>query len=281
MIDDDDDFFDDDDAFGDEEGLDSSAADPWKVLVVDDEPDIHDVTSLALRGFQYLGRELNLLRAESDQEAREIVDKTPDIALILLDVVMEHDHSGLDFARWLRDDRGILDTRIVLRTGQPGQAPERQVILGFDINDYKAKSELTADRLFTCVVAALRGFQDLQENENLRQEIAARMDEQGRAERALIDMLPIPVLQSDALGQITGANAAMVALTQATDPDQLIGQACGDWLPPSLLDAWNAGSGTELEIAGQQFEVRSQSVGDDPAHPLGTVLCLVPVSLKA
>ena len=46
--------------------------------------------------------------------------------------------------------------RIILRTGEPGQAPERQVIVDYDINDYKAKTELTADKLFTALTAALQ-----------------------------------------------------------------------------------------------------------------------------
>lgn len=283
MIDDDDDFFDDDDAFdddGDEGDAGGFGDPPWKVLVVDDEPDIHDVTKLALRDFRYHGRELRLLRAESGQEARSVVDSTPEIALIILDVVMESDHAGLDFARWLRDERGILDTRIVLRTGQPGQAPERQVILGYDINDYKAKSELTADRLFTCVVAALRGFNDLQENEALRQQFAASMDEQGRAERVLLDLLPLPVLQSDAMGQITGANAALAALTDAPDEDALIGQDCAGWLPSDLLAAWQGEGDGEVEIRGRLYQARRRVIGDDPDHPLGKVLCLVPVGAE-
>lgn len=52
--------------------------------------------------------------------------------------------------------------RIILRTGQPGQAPERQVMVDYDINDYKEKTELTAAKLFTSVMSSIRTFGHLQ-----------------------------------------------------------------------------------------------------------------------
>src|SRR5438132_8720027 len=87
---------------------------------------------------------------------------TSNIAVILLDVVMETDAAGLDLVEYIRNDIKNETVRIILRTGQPGQAPERRVIVDYDINDYKAKTELTADKLFTAMTAALRSHQQLQ-----------------------------------------------------------------------------------------------------------------------
>ena len=86
----------------------------------------------------------------------------PDVAAVLLDVIMETDDAGLDLVQFIRNTLKNETVRIILRTGQPGQAPERRVIVDYDINDYKAKTELTADKLFTSLTAALRSYQQLQ-----------------------------------------------------------------------------------------------------------------------
>ncbi|RFO97687.1 hypothetical protein DIC66_07470 [Rhodoferax lacus] len=134
----------------------------WKILVVDDEPAIHQVTKLALRNLTVLGRPSQLINALSAKDAREQLAKHPDIAVILLDVVMETEDAGLEFIKHIRERAGNALVRIILRTGQPGQAPERQVMVDYDINDYKEKTELTASKLFTTVMSSIRTFSHLQ-----------------------------------------------------------------------------------------------------------------------
>lgn len=129
---------------------------PWKVLLVDDEPDIHAVLRLALNGMTVQERPLILLDAASAAEAREILRTHPDTALILLDVMMETEHAGLDLVRFVRKDLGRRSLQIILITGQPGYAPERQVISEHDIDGYRVKSELTVDRIYFSVLSALR-----------------------------------------------------------------------------------------------------------------------------
>ena len=141
---------------------------PWKVLLVDDEPDIHDVTKLTLNRFKLDGRPLTFLDAYSGKEAKEILLREPDIALVFLDVVMESENAGLEVARWMRQELGNHFTRIVLRTGQPGQAPEESVIVEYDINDYREKTELDRKKLFTTTFAALRGYRDIMTVEEAR-----------------------------------------------------------------------------------------------------------------
>ncbi|NHZ43527.1 MULTISPECIES: response regulator [Massilia] len=141
---------------------------PWKVLLVDDEPDIHDITKLTLSRFRLDGRALTFLHAYTGAEAKEVLARETDIALVFLDVVMENDDSGLEVARWMREDLGNQFTRIVLRTGQPGQAPEERVIVNYDINDYKEKTELDRTKLFTTTFAALRAYRDIMKVEEAR-----------------------------------------------------------------------------------------------------------------
>jgi CheY-like chemotaxis protein len=134
----------------------------WKILVVDDEPAIHQVTKLALRNLSVLGRPSQLINALSAKDAREQLTKHPDIAVVLLDVVMETEDAGLEFIKHIREQAANPLVRIILRTGQPGQAPERQVMVDYDINDYKEKTELTASKLFTTVMSSIRTFGHLQ-----------------------------------------------------------------------------------------------------------------------
>lgn len=134
---------------------------PWPVLVVDDDASVHSITSLVLGDVQFQGRGLELIAAFSGAEAAQILRKRHDIAVILLDVVMEREDAGLRLAREIREDIGNRAVRIILRTGEPGQAPERRVILDFDINDYKSKADLTSQQLFTATISALRSYADI------------------------------------------------------------------------------------------------------------------------
>lgn len=141
----------------------------WKVLIVDDEPEVHAVTKLALSDFTFQSKNLTFFSAYSGSEARSLIKQHPDTAIILLDVVMETDDAGLLVARYIREELHNEHVRIILRTGQPGQAPERQVIINYDINDYKSKTELTAQKLFTVIMSSLRSYRDIMSLEQSRQ----------------------------------------------------------------------------------------------------------------
>lgn len=134
----------------------------WKIAVIDDEPAVHDGTRFALSDYRLNGQGLEILSAFSSVEGRALMRDNPDVAVVLLDVIMESDTAGLELVEFIRKNLKNETVRIILRTGQPGQAPERRVIVDYDINDYKAKTELTADKLFTALTAALRGHQQLQ-----------------------------------------------------------------------------------------------------------------------
>ena len=133
----------------------------WYVLIVDDEKEVHDVTELALRNFSFEGKSLRFFHAYTGAEAFRIMADNPDIAVIFLDVVMESDDAGLILANRIRTDLGNKLVRIVLRTGQAGLAPAQDVIVSHEINDYKTKTELTAQKLFTTLVGSLRNYRDL------------------------------------------------------------------------------------------------------------------------
>jgi response regulator RpfG family c-di-GMP phosphodiesterase len=134
---------------------------PWNILLVDDEPGVHQVTKMVLRDFKFDHRPLNLISAYSGQQGYEIMASRSDIALAIVDVVMETDHAGLKLVRRIREDLQNNYTRLVLRTGQPGQAPEEDIITHYDIDDYKDKTELTSNKLLTLMYASLRSYRDI------------------------------------------------------------------------------------------------------------------------
>jgi signal transduction histidine kinase len=140
----------------------TSNARKWKVAVIDDDQAVHEGTRFALSDYNLNGQTLEILSAYSAAEGRTLMRAHPDIAAVLLDVIMETDAAGLDLVEFIRNEIKNETVRIILRTGQPGQAPERRVIVDYDINDYKAKTELTADKLFTSLTAALRSYQQLE-----------------------------------------------------------------------------------------------------------------------
>lgn len=149
----------------------------WTVLIVDDEKDIHDVTVLALKRLEYEGRGLSFLSAYSAAEGLKLLRKNPDVAVVLLDVVMEKENAGLAMVRQIREELQNDRVRIVLRTGHPGQAPEESVTLDYDINDYREKTELTARSLRTVLITALRSYRAIDMIHNLNQEIDATQRE--------------------------------------------------------------------------------------------------------
>ena len=136
----------------------SGAEKVWTLLVIDDDQDVHNVTEFVMHGVTILGRRLKFLHAYSAAEGQAILEQKQDIAVILLDVVMESETAGLALVRTIRDELGYKATRIILHTGQPGYAPEYEAIRDYDINDYRNKSELNYSRLLTSLTAAIRSY---------------------------------------------------------------------------------------------------------------------------
>ena len=209
----------------------------WKVAIVDDDPAVHTGTRFALQDFDLHGRQVELLTASSAGEARGLFRDHPDIAVILLDVVMETESAGLDLVEFVREELANETVRIILRTGQPGQAPERRVIVDYDINDYKAKTELTADKLFTALTAALRSYEQLLKLVETRRGLEIIVD----AAAELFDQRSLHRLAEGMLTQFAslmdGTCSGVMVLREADSPTGL-----------SVL----AGSGVYRPYAGEQ-----------------------------
>lgn len=152
--------------FADESSTDDGTMPlPWQILIIDDDPDVHATTKLALKGSMVDGRELSFVDAYSAEEGLKLLRQNTEFSVALVDVVMERDDSGLSLVQTIRDTLDNHNIRLILRTGQPGYAPESETIQWYDINDYKTKSELTRVRLFTSIAIAVRSYSQLRQLE--------------------------------------------------------------------------------------------------------------------
>jgi CheY-like chemotaxis protein len=216
-------------------------SEPWRILIVDDDVDVHVVTKFALSTSTFQGRRLSFLHAYSGKEALELLTATPDIALVLLDVIMETDDAGLRVASKIRTELHNDLVRIVLRTGQPGQALEHSIIVDYDINDFWCKADLTTRKLFTTVIASLRAYTTLKAAVAARDTLNAQLT-QARNQQAAVNKHAL-VVTLDPAGVIIDANerfcavagkpratvlgSALTSLVKGTLPAQLLGDITG------------------------------------------------------
>ncbi len=177
----------------------AAAGRKWKIAVIDDDHAVHEGTRFALSDYNLNGQTLEILSAYSAADGKLLLREHPDVAAVLLDVIMETDAAGLELVQYIRNELKNETVRIILRTGQPGQAPERRVIVDYDINDYKAKTELTADKLFTSLTAALRSYQQLERMVQTRRGLEIIID----AASTLYDFKSMQRLAEGVLTQIT------------------------------------------------------------------------------
>ena len=134
----------------------------WPILLVDDEPDVLAVSKLAMKNFAVYGLPLKIYTAASKTDAIRLLNDNAEVACSLavafLDVVMENDKAGLELCNYIRNDTGNKLTQIFIRTGQPGLAPERDIVDKYDINGYFTKVEATEDKLYSLIKSAVRQY---------------------------------------------------------------------------------------------------------------------------
>ncbi|QCI65840.1 sensor histidine kinase [Phreatobacter stygius] len=227
----------------------------WKVAIIDDDPAVHSGTRYALYDYELAGAGLELLSAYSAAEGRALLAAHPDMAVVLLDVVMESDGAGLELVQQIRNVLKNDTVRIILRTGQPGQAPERQVIVDYDINDYKAKTELTADKLFTALTAAIRSYQQLMRLVETRRGLELIVD----AASELFDLKSMRKLAEGVLTQIAGLIQAHCEGILVLREDQRDGYAilAGSGVYAGVVGTGESGlDKTMADLVGSAFEQR-------------------------
>jgi PAS domain S-box-containing protein len=263
---------------------------PWRVLIVDDDVDVHVVTKFSLSNACFQGRRLSFLHAYSGEEALNVLRNTPDIALVLLDVIMETSDAGLHVARQIRDTLHNNLVRIVLRTGQPGQALEHSIILDYDINDFWCKTDLTTRKLFTTVISSLRAYAGLDEAHRHTVALQGELDA-ARKLLAAVDQHAV-IATLDGHGRIASVNDKFCRVFQfsseellGADPRLLHAQPYPQDQLADALQALKDGEAWTDVISswrrdGQEVRLRVTVTGDDGgAIIVGSVLQALKVPL--
>jgi len=205
---------------------------PWKVLLVDDEPDIHAILRLALQDIEVEGLPLDLIEANSAIDAQYILSQQQNIALILLDVVMESKSSGLDLVNYIRNELKNNKTQIVLITGQPGYSPQHEVITKYEINGYYLKTELTTEKIFSTVYSTIRNYRMTQDFEQQ----SIELEESKKRYFDLYDNSPDMYVSVDAeTTRIRDCNQTLAEKLGYCKAD-IIGQPIFDLYHPDCMD---------------------------------------------
>lgn len=142
----------------------------FKVLIVDDEQSIHDITNITINSMDFIAFDVEILNALSAKEAKEIFTKHNDIAVALIDVVMETPEAGLELVDYIRHDLNNQDIRLIVRTGQANEFLQMEVVKKYDINDFKEKTELSVERLFTTIRTSIKQYEQIIELEHKYQD---------------------------------------------------------------------------------------------------------------
>lgn len=236
----------------------------WRLMVIDDEPDVHRATTFALSGVKILGRRLEFIHAYSAEEATELLRREQEIAVVLLDVVMEREDAGLKLVKTIRQDFKLEELRIILRTGQPGYAPEIETIHDFDINDYKTKSELTRTKLYATVTAALRAYEQIKKLDELA--FYDRLSKLPNRNKFLD--LADAKLKSGACGQDA---IAIVDIDDFSEINDALGHQQGDRLLQSVAERLKVELGPDVllaRIGGDTFALMGPAAVMEPVRVL-------------
>ena len=237
----------------------------WRLMVIDDEPDVHRATTFALSGVKILGRPLEFLHAYSASEAIELLTRERDIAVVLLDVVMESEDAGLALVKTIRQRLKLTELRIILRTGQPGYAPEIETIHDFDINDYKTKSELTRTKLYATVTAALRAYEQIRKLDLLA--FYDRLSELPNRNK-FIDLCEERLEMKRTQGDVIG----ILDLDDFSEINDALGHQQGDRLLQAVADRLKFNLGPDVilaRIGSDTFGLMGPARVVDPVHILG------------
>ena len=235
----------------------------WKILIVDDEEEVHFLTRTILRDVKFEGRPLHFLSSYDSGSAKKILNEESDIAIILMDIIMEEEDSGLKLVKYIREDLGNELTRIILRTGAPGEEPVKRIIVDYEINDYKEKSDLTTPRLFTSIIKSLRNYRDLKRRVEINREI-----EVSRKKLTQVIHLSSELFASRTMNIFQAELIQMISLMIGDHEDLWIHSSNSSrTLPESVKDRIGKGWGPSYTTsAGKYFIGRLTSRFSEPVY---------------
>ncbi len=134
--------------------------DIWKILIVDDNLDIFNTTKQALSTKEVYGKKLEFIYASSKEEAINyfINFNDKDIAVALIDVMMEDNDSGLQLINYIRNTLKNNIIQLIIRTGHPGEFPMLNLYEQYDINNYIEKGANEVSLLYIELLQAIKSY---------------------------------------------------------------------------------------------------------------------------
>lgn len=235
---------------------------PWQVLIVDDEDDVHKATQFAMESVTVLGRTVEFQHAYSAAEAQIMLMQKHDFALALVDVVMETDTAGLGLIKFIRETLGNTAVRLILRTGQPGYAPEIDTIRDYDINDYKTKSELTRTKLYASITTGIRSYQQIIDLDALAYyDKLSNLPNRNR----FIDL--IEEYQEDHMSDSGAMTVYMVDIDDFSEVNNAVGHKQGDQLLQAVAQRLVDNMPREMQIARIGSDTFGMLLNGTSIHP--------------
>ncbi len=140
-------------------------------MIVDDHPMTHQLAKYTLQSLVFKDKPLKFISAYSSDEARRLIEAHSDTALILLDMVMEDEDSGLKIADYIRNTLENKLVRLILWTGTIEKKAIEKIILKYDLNDYKNKVDLSPHEMVVTVLVSLKSYYDLMALETSRRKL--------------------------------------------------------------------------------------------------------------
>jgi len=220
--------FSDHEVKGDARSIDHSS-NCWNLLIVDDDEEVHSVTRLVLKKVQVLGKYISIHSAYSAKQAKELMSNNIEFSFALIDVVMETNKAGLELIKWIRENKKNSNVRLVLRTGQPDEVPEIEIISQYDIHDYKEKSDLTAKKLYTLTFSCIRAYRDIVKAKKMKHMLrhSEKMDILGKLASGIVhdfnNILGVIIANSELLKQSIYQNDKQIEKIQRIEKAATMG----------------------------------------------------------
>jgi len=194
----------------------------WKILCIDSLPSASDMTKLLLEKLFFLERGVRVLETSSIDKAEKILEKTGDIAVILIDIE-EDQTKGLMFIHDVRRKYRNHRVRIILRTGYPYALPNKQDIQDYMIDGYIPKEIISETQIEITVMTAIRAYHQIISTETMLSSLAGSIAHEMRNPLAQIHgnlyllQEQVPYLNDKAAEHINSAQKVIQSGLQVID----------------------------------------------------------------
>jgi signal transduction histidine kinase len=158
----------------------------WKVLITDDQELIHVMIKHYLSDYQYQGAGLQFVDAFTGKEAMKILKEQSDIAVIVLDVMLEEADMGFKVVQYIRETLNNKLVKIIMLTGKLDFDNAQNFFMKYDIDMFCPKHDL--DKIFFMITSTLRAYNNSTYTYHLHEKLKKELDLQKTAENNLKEL---------------------------------------------------------------------------------------------